>query len=268
MSLDPFYEDDGLTLYCADVQDVIGTIDRPVSAVVTSPPYAQQRADSYGGIDEDLYPQWTLDWMNGVPLESDGSIIINIREHIRDGEMSDYVHNTRRTIRDGGWIECDELIWIKPEGPPFGHPKRPRRAWERILWFSKSRQPWCDPRANGKASNRLGMRPANERANRNQWSTSSQSLKPAGIARQQDWVSVHVRSNPNHVRHPAAYPPPLARWMVTTFSKSSATVLDPFAGSGTTLIAAHQTGRHAIGIERSDEYCDQIVSRWKRQIST
>ena len=143
------------TLYHGDCLEVMRQLpDNSVDAVVTSPPYAMQRAKLYGGVPEDEYPSWTVAWMEQVRriLKPHGSVLINIREHIRNGEMSAYVHRTRLALREAGWIQCDELIWVKPDAPPVGHPGRPRRSWERILWFAKGNQPWCDPKANGRRS--------------------------------------------------------------------------------------------------------------------
>ena len=64
---------------------------------------------------------------------------------------------TRLALREVGWHECEELIWLKPNAPPLGSKLRPRRAWESILWFSRSAQPYADLKACGKESDRLGF---------------------------------------------------------------------------------------------------------------
>lgn len=62
-------------------------------------------------------------------------------------------------------------------------------------------------------------------------------------------------------KHPAPFPLELADRLVRMFSFTGDVVLDPFCGSGTTLIAAEQSGRHGIGIDVEEEYCQQT---WKR----
>src|SRR5690348_5525245 len=106
-----------------------------IAAVVTSPPYAEQRKAQYGGIPEDDYPLWTLAWFTCLraALSPTASLLVNIREHVANGEMSDYVHRTRMCLRAADWIELDELIWVKPDAMPVGRNDRPRRSWERIL---------------------------------------------------------------------------------------------------------------------------------------
>jgi hypothetical protein len=121
-----------------------------VDLVCTSPPYDLQRVRQYGGIHEARYPRWTVEWMEQIRplLKKHASVAIVIRPNVRDGQISDYVLRTRLALRDAGWRECDELIWIKPGAPPIGSKIRPRRSWESILWFSRSRRPFCDPKAN------------------------------------------------------------------------------------------------------------------------
>jgi site-specific DNA-methyltransferase (adenine-specific) len=239
-----------------DCLDVLrGMPDASVNAVVTSPPYAMQRVAQYGGTPETAYPEWTVAWMRAVRrvLVPDGSVFVNIREHIKDGELSDYVHRTRMALRADGWIECDEIIWHKPGSPPLGHTGRPRRAWERVLWFSPSRRPYCDPKANGQASRRVGG--VVNRTNTSQLH-GDQAPHQDGISRCEDIVSVSVRCVPNGIEHPAAYPAPLAAWLMRLVTPIGGCVLDPFAGSGSTGVACMQTGRSFIGIEREAAYVE------------
>jgi len=256
----PYYDADGVTIYHGDCREVLPTLS--FAGIVTSPPYAEQRAALYGGIPEADYPAWTVEWMAAAArgLEPGGSALINIREHIRDGELSDYVHRTRLAVRASGWIECDELLWIKPDGPPLGHPGRPRRSWERILWFSRDRQPTCYPKANGQPSNRLGFRISSKASA--DWISSTQSEHlTAGDARSLDYCTVSVGDRPSNIDHPAVYPEKVAAWMMRTVTADGAVVCDPFAGSGSTLVAAKYGGRKAIGIELSEAYCEIAANR-------
>jgi site-specific DNA-methyltransferase (adenine-specific)/site-specific DNA-methyltransferase (cytosine-N4-specific) len=258
----PYYDEGGVTIYLGDCREVLPTIDRTIHSIVTSPPYAMQREQQYGGIPESDYPQFTVDWMNSATsLVGDGSVLVNIREHISDGEMSDYVHQTRLAVRSAGWIECDEMLWVKPDAPPLGHPFRPRRSWERILWFSRSRRAKCYPTANGKQSDRLGF-PANERGrNTVDWTSESLEGFHSGQSRQTDYAFLSVGRNVSGIVHPAMFPPQLAAWMISTVTGDFETVLDPFVGSGTTLVVARQMQRQAIGIEIDEKFCEVAANR-------
>ena len=106
-----------------DCLDLIPTLDDcSVSLVVTSPPYADQRAGHYESVPEEDYPDFTVNWMTALEpkMTPDGSVFVVIRPHLRAGVISDYVLRTRLTLREAGWNECEELIWLKPGAPPLG----------------------------------------------------------------------------------------------------------------------------------------------------
>jgi DNA modification methylase len=65
--------------------------------------------------------------------------------------------------------------------------------------------------------------------------------------------------------HTATYPVHLPAWIATTFDdRRDGAVMDPFMGTGTTIVAAEQLGRPAYGVEVSPRYCDVIIERWQR----
>jgi site-specific DNA-methyltransferase (adenine-specific)/modification methylase len=61
--------------------------------------------------------------------------------------------------------------------------------------------------------------------------------------------------------HPTQKPVALLRWLIEHFTKPSDLVLDPYAGSGSTLRAALDTGRRCVGVEISEDYCRRAVAR-------
>ena len=66
-------------------------------------------------------------------------------------------------------------------------------------------------------------------------------------------------------KHPAEKPRPLLEHMITTGSRAGDLILDPFAGSGSTLEAARTLGRKAVGIEKDEAYCEKIAERLARK---
>ena len=100
--------------YAMDCFDGIKTLDNAsVNLVVTSPPYADQRKEYYNSVNEKEYPEWTVKWLQLLKpkMATGGSVCINIRTSIKNGQISDYVAKTVEAIRADGWIECEEIIW-------------------------------------------------------------------------------------------------------------------------------------------------------------
>lgn len=260
--MDPYYSDDHVTLYHGRCEDVLPTLaPSSVHAVVTSPPYAEQRAGLYDGIPEATYDEFTLAWMNGArtTLTPTASVLINIREHVADGVMSDYVHRTRMLLRASNWYELDELLWVKTSAPPLGDPRRMRRSWERILWFSTTNRPAVYATNNGRESASIGMHASSGPSS--SWVNGTTAVLEQGIARSADYCSFSTRCVENGIDHPAVYPRQVARWMMANVTVEGDIVVDPFAGSGTTLVAARESGRKAIGIEMSERYCEIAAKR-------
>jgi len=264
----PYYENGSVRLFCADCFDVLPALEHgSVNAVVTSPPYAMQRRKLYGGIPETEYPVWTLEWMRLVrPLLAPGaSVFIVIREHVRNGGISDYVHRTRLALREDGWTEVDEIIWVKPNSIPIGRVDRPRRSWERVLWFAQTGNPVCYPKANGRASDRIGCIASRQAL---KWGVRPSDGYRSGIARCSDVAVFSPRLTPSGVNHPAVYPAQLAAWLIRLVTRPGDIVLDPFCGSGSTGVACINEGRRFIGIEKEREYAAEAKRRIAEALGT
>jgi DNA modification methylase len=237
-----------------------------IDAVITSPPYAMQRKATYGGVPESDYPDWTVAWMREARriLRPDGSVIINIRPHIRGGILSDYVLRTRLALREDGWAELPELIWHKTTAPPTGAPNRPRRTWESLLWFAHHGRAWADPKANGlpttEHTRKYGSTKLTGAAERNGWDHTLSS-KPASFGDVSRCTDV-VQAATTDVRwerhpgfdHPAPFPIRVAEWGIRLTCPTGGTVLDPFNGSGSTGVAAIRNGYSYVGIDAVPEY--------------
>jgi len=63
--------------------------------------------------------------------------------------------------------------------------------------------------------------------------------------------------------HPTQKPVELCLWFISRFSKLNDSVIDPFGGSGTTMIAAEKLGRRAFLMEIDEHYCDVCITRWQ-----
>ena len=266
-----------LQIMTGDCIELMRTLpDNSVDSIVTSPPYAEQRKATYGGIPEADYPEWTVTWMRQAKrvLKTDGSVLINISPHVRRGQLSDYVLRTRLALREDGWNEVDELIWHKTNAMPVGHKDRPRRSWESILWFSKHGGAYSNAKANGiKSRYPTKVTQTGQHTYQDGWGhlaggsgQSGGSGKTPETTRCSNLVS--LSKVVERTGHPAPFPLELARWMARIVTPPGGVVLDPFAGSGTTVEAALMDGFSAVAMEREETYLPLIQARIDRYLAT
>ncbi len=238
--------------------------DECIDLIVTSPPYADQRSTTYGGIHPDRYVEWFLPRSAEFlrVLKPTGSFVLNIKEKAVDGERHTYVLELILALRKQGWLWTEEYVWHKRNCYPGKWPNRFRDAWERCLHFTKKRQfkmnqeavmvpmgDWAQSRLkslgkndvvryDSQVGNAFGKNIAN-------WQGRDKAY-PTNV--------LHLATECGNKRHSAAFPASLPRWFIELFSDSGDVVLDPFVGSGTTIDAAMELGRSVIGIDTSDEF--------------
>jgi site-specific DNA-methyltransferase (adenine-specific) len=128
---------------CGDCREVL--LDYPdnfFDLIVTSPPYADSRAKTYGGIKPDEYVEWFLPRSEQFlrVLKPTGTFILNIKEKVVDGERHTYVIELILSLRKQGWLWTEEFIWHKRNCHPGKWPNRFRDAWERCLQFNKTKK--------------------------------------------------------------------------------------------------------------------------------
>ena len=116
--------------------------DNSVNLIVTSPPYADQREKTYGGIHPDKYVEWFLPISQELlrVLAPTGTFILNIKERVFNGERHTYVLELILAMRKQGWLWTEEFIWHKKNCYPGKWPNRFRDAWERLLQFNKTKK--------------------------------------------------------------------------------------------------------------------------------
>src|ERR1051326_3311445 len=83
-----------------------------VDLIVTSPPYADQRKDTYGGVSPDKYVDWFLPIASELKraLKDEGSFILNIKERVVNGERHTYVLELILAMRKQGWLWTEEYM--------------------------------------------------------------------------------------------------------------------------------------------------------------
>ncbi len=116
--------------------------DNSIDFIITSPPYADNRMKTYGGIKPEAYTEWFMPISDQLlrVLKPTGTFILNIKEKVVNGERSTYVLDLILTMREHGWLWTEEFIWHKKNSFPGRWPNRFRDSWERCLQFNKNRK--------------------------------------------------------------------------------------------------------------------------------
>lgn len=238
--------------------------DNSVDLIFTSPPYADQRKNTYGGIHPDKYVNWFLPISKQLlrVLKPSGTFVLNIKEKVVEGERSTYVIEMILEMRKQGWLWTEEFIWHKKNCYPGKWPNRFRDAWERLLQFNKDKQ-FTMYQDNVKvpvgdwAKDRLKKLSETDKIRDNAKNGSGFGKNISNwIGREMVYPTnvVYLATECSNKNHSAAFPDDLPEWFMKLFTKEGDTVLDPFLGSGTTIITAKRMNRNSIGIEILPEY--------------
>jgi DNA modification methylase len=244
-----------------------------VNGVFTSPPYAEQRKGQYGGVPVDEYVDWWEAVQENVRanLADDGSFFVNIKPHCEDGERVLYVFDLVLAMkRRWGWRFADELCWYRG-GPPGKWDGRLKNEFEPVYQFSVGQaqirhaniiQDFSSATRPEDLTVYDGVDNAPSRGNspfKQKWKKSAEfdGALPGNVLR--IWHS----STATHTGayHSAPFPPGLPDFFVRAYSDAADVWLDPFLGSGTTIVAAHQNERRGLGIERLPKYVSVTLER-------
>lgn len=256
-------------LYLGDSKEMLKKLpDNSIDLIVTSPPYADQRKNTYGGIHPNDYVEWFLPISEQLlrVLKPTGTFILNIKEKVVNGERHTYVIELIIALRQQGWLWTEEFMWHKKNSYPGKWPNRFRDSWERLLQFNKEKKfhmyqeevmvpmgDWAKSRLknlsdtdktrdNSKVGSGFGKNVSN-------WLNRDKAY-PTNV--------LHLATECNNKNHSAAFPEELPEWFIKLFTQPGDVVLDPFMGSGTTIIVAKRMQRSSIGIDVLPEYYEIV----------
>ncbi len=245
--------------------------DNSIDLIFTSPPYADQRKNIYGGIHPNKYVEWFLpkaDEFQRV-LKPKGTFILNIKERVIKGERHTYVLELVLEMRKHKWLWTEEWIWHKKNSHPGKWPNRFRDSWERLLQFNIEKkfamyQDQVKVPVGDWAKTRLKNLSETDKSRDN-------SKVGSGFGKNiSNWVGrdmvypsnvLHMATECYNRGHPATFPLALPDFFIKLFTKEGDIVLDPFVGSGTTLVSARNNNRRYIGIDIKEEYITLSKSR-------
>ena len=242
-----------------------GLPDDSVDLIFTSPPYADSRKHTYGGVHPDRYVEWFLPKAEQFRrvLKPEGTFVLNVKERVVGGERHTYVLELILALRRQGWLWTEEFCWHKKNCYPGKWPNRFRDAWERCLQFNRQKRFKMNQEAvrvpmGDWAKSRLRNLSGTDRAR-------DESKVRSGFGKNvSNWVGrdrayptnvLHLATECANRNHSAAFPQALPQWFIRLFTQPGDTVLDPFLGSGTTAQAAKSLQRHYLGIDIDANYC-------------
>lgn len=245
--------------------------DNSVDLIFTSPPYADQRKNTYGGIHPDHYVEWFLPKSKEMlrVLKPTGTFVLNIKEKVVNGERSTYVLELILAMKQQGWLWTEEFIWHKKNCYPGKWPNRFRDAWERLLQFNKNRkfhmyqEAVMVPMGNWAKTRLSNLTDTDMRRDESKVGSGFGKNISNWLNRDKAYPTnvVHLATECNNKKHSAAFPEGLPEWFIRLFTREGDTVLDPFMGSGTTNIVADKMRRNSIGIELLPEYYEMVKSK-------
>ena len=259
-------------IFNGDCEEVLKSIPaNSIDLIFTSPPYADQRKSTYGGIHPEEYVDWFMPKAAEFKrvLKPTGTFVLNIKEKVVNGERHTYVIDLIMKMREQGWFWTEEFIWHKKNSYPGKWPNRFRDSWERLLQFNKNKK--------FKMFQEAVMVPVGDWA-KSRLSNLSQTDKSRDESRVSsgfgknvsNWLGremvyptnvLHMATECGNRNHSATFPVDLPAWFIKLFTEKKDVVLDPFIGSGSTAEAAISLGRYIVGIDINEEYCELSQER-------
>jgi len=259
-------------LYTGDCLDVLKTFEpESIDLIVTSPPYADRRKHTYGGVHPDQYVEWFLPIADQLfrVLRSDGSFVLNIKERVVKGERHTYVMELILAMRERGWLWTEEYCWHKKNSYPGKWPNRFRDSWERCLHFNKLRkfrmyqEAVMVPIGDWAASRLKKLSRTDRRRDESKVSSGFGKNVSNWVGRDKAYPTnvLHMATECSNQSHSAAFPVSLPEWFIRLFTTQGDLVLDPFMGSGTTGVACKGLARDYVGIDLMADYVAQAQAR-------
>lgn len=241
------------TLYCGDCREVLPGLSG-IDAVVTSPPYDQQR--KYGSTQFD-WKQTVCGSLSRVS-NSDAQILVNLGLVHRNGVVSPYWDALISEMREAGWRLFGWYVWDQLSGLPGDWNGRLAPSFEFIFHFNRSASTVNKTkRTLGGKQHGPNMKAADGNAARK--SHEGRLCQPFKIP--DSVIRTPRETGSDYSDHPARFPISFASELIEPFSDCGATILDPFMGSGTTGVACVRLGRRFVGVEVEAKYFEIALRR-------
>jgi len=249
----PYFERNGVSIFKDDILKINAIPPASVDLIITSPPYNvdihyNSHADNLTYED---YLEFTQKWIKKCfdLAKSEGRFLLNIPLDKNKGGQKSVGADITKIAKDVGWKYHSTIIWNE------GNISR-RTAWGSFMSASA-------PYVIAPVELILVLY-------KDSWKKTGSSRRN-DITKQEfmDWTNgvwtFNGQSKKGAGGHPAPFPVELPRRCIKLFSFIGDTVLDPFLGSGSTLIASYTHGRKGIGIDIDKSYCDIAIQRLRNE---
>jgi site-specific DNA-methyltransferase (adenine-specific)/site-specific DNA-methyltransferase (cytosine-N4-specific) len=263
-------------LYVADCIDVLRELpDESVDLVITSPPYDRQPKYANG-------ESYLHDWYSGFFLKATaevfrvlrphGSFVLNYRSRRHDGERGTLQYEIVFWLREQGFVFAEDFIWGKPSPPPGRFNRYLKDAVEYCFQFAKSRAWQFFPEAcltparwdRKDVERRRRLAHNHERVNEPSGQGRKRVQAGPDLVRPSNLLRLEPEFLPNPTNHPARFPVALPEFFIRLMTLPGQLVLDPFAGTGTTGVAAERLGRQWLLSELDETYVSVLPDRLAR----
>lgn len=228
----PYYESDGVVIYHGDCRDILPAVKGEIA--VTSPPY-NTLGQSGGGIHKD----------KPITGENYKGYFDAMPEHEYWAWLDSVVCALRAAVTSTVWVNHKPKCRGELLHPLVESSELSRELWAEIVWS----------RPGGMALNAGRFVPSHETIygirKPSFWDDSYKTL----------FTVWQMSPDTGNKDHPCSFPVELPMNLIGATCSPGGTVIDPFMGSGTTLVAARRLCRRAIGIEKEERYCEIAVKR-------
>lgn len=241
----PYYADASVTVWHGDCREIVPTLNIAPDCVVADPPYGETSLP---------WDRWPDGWIQATTVSSSMWCFGSMRVFgVRFAEFL-----------DAGWVFSQDVVWAKHNGSGFLADRFRRVHEHAVHWY---RGPWADVHhevpttADATARQiRRKERPAHM-GDIERGSYTSEDGGPRLMRSVLEVRSMHMRAS-----HPTEKPIGLLDPLIRYACPPGGLVLDPFAGSGSTAVAARMSGRRAVLIEADERYCEVIANRLRQEV--
>lgn len=245
--MEPYYSDESVTLYHGDCREIAPTMGWIANCIITDPPYGDTALE---------WDEWPKGWLRTIGAAS--------RSMWCFGSLRMFGHHFGEFL-DHGWAMSQDIVWEKHNGSGFAADRFKRVHEHAVHWYRGAL--WSEiyhetPTAPGQArpTATIGRRKAVPHTG---------VIGSAGYEYGDNRLMrsvLAVRSMHGKATHPTEKPVGILDPLIRYACPPGGTVLDPFAGSGSTAEAARLSGRKAVLIEADERYCELIARRMSQGV--